>query len=244
MKRFYGWKKQKTDTRDFSLALDAVTHLPPSADLRAHCPPVYDQGELGSCTANAIAGAFEFDLLRQGLPNFVPSRLFIYYGERVIEGTVHEDSGAEIRDGMKVINQHGVCTEVEWPYDTAKFAHRPSAKCFTDALANRSVLYRAVRFSGIRAALAAGLPVVGGFTVFESFESEAVAETGIVPMPTEGEQEVGGHAIMIVGYDDASQRFIVRNSWGASWGQAGYFTIPYAAFEKYGNDWWTLNTVK
>src|SRR3982075_4685844 len=124
----FGWIPDQPDRRDdlFAPARDFLAALPPSIDLRAKCPAVYDQGALGSCTANAIGGAIEFDRLKQKLPDFVPSRLFIYYNERVIEGTVNSDSGAQIRDGIKTVASQGVCPEPEWPYRIAEFAKRPS----------------------------------------------------------------------------------------------------------------------
>ncbi len=93
------------------------------------CPPVYNQGQLGSCTANAIAGAIQFDRMKQKLaPDFTPSRLFIYYNERVIEHSVASDSGAQIRDGIKSVARQGDCPETEWPYVIAKFKTKPSAE--------------------------------------------------------------------------------------------------------------------
>ena len=137
------------------------------------CPPVYDQGQLGSCTANAIAAAFEFDQRKQKLDDFMPSRLFIYYNEREIEGTVGADSGAMIRDGIKVVAKLGVCTEDTWPYDIAKF---------TEAAADEG-LHRGGEAPGdsstaasppphqMQGCLAQGFPFVFGFTVYESFEA-------------------------------------------------------------------------
>jgi C1A family cysteine protease len=127
----YGWIPDLPDHRDHLYAAPPprLTALPPSTDLRPQCPPVYDQGQLGSCTANAIAGAIEFDQMKQGQTPFVPSRLFIYYNERDIEGTVGSDSGAQIRDGIKSVAQQGVCPEPEWPYDITKFTEKPPDTC-------------------------------------------------------------------------------------------------------------------
>src|ERR1700748_3416710 len=128
----YGWIPDIPEARDRFLQLPRkVSALPPSVDLRAQCPPVYDQGQLGSCTANAIAGAFQFELLKQSLPSFNPSRLFIYYNERVLEGHVKTDSGAQIRDGIKSVATQGVCDEALWPYVTSKFATKPSKALYT-----------------------------------------------------------------------------------------------------------------
>jgi C1A family cysteine protease len=208
---------------------------------------VYDQGQLGSCTANAIGGAIEFDRLLQKLPDFVPSRLFIYYNERVIEGTVNSDSGAQIRDGIKTVASQGVCPEPEWPYDIAKFSQKPSAKAYSDAVTDRAISYQSLvqDLNQMKGCLASGYPFVFGFTVYESFETAAVARTGHAPMPGSGERVIGGHAVMAVGYDDASQSFLVRNSWGTGWGLAGYFTLPYSYLIQPGlaSDLWTIRIV-
>jgi C1A family cysteine protease len=191
-------------------------------------PPVYDQGQLGSCTGNAIAGAMEYERDRQGLSEFAPSRLFIYYNERALEGTVSSDSGAVIRDGIKVVNTDGVCPETLWPYDVGMFAVKPPKRCFVAAQADRAVQYLAVQTLGdLKDAISSNLAVVFGFTVYESFESQAVAQTGVMPMPKRGETTVGGHAVVAVGYSDPKSNVIVRNSWGASWGDHGYFYMPY-----------------
>ena len=245
----YGWVRDLPDARDhiYSAPHAALTRPPAKVDLTPGMPAVYDQGALGSCTANALAGAFEFDLGKQRLADFVPSRLFIYYNERVIESTVGSDSGAQLRDGVKSLAKQGVCTESEWPYDIPKFADKPAATLYQKALANRIVSYQRVTqtVAQLRGCLAAGYPFVVGFTVYQSFESQQVAETGVVPMPVAGEEILGGHAVAVVGYDEASQRFRARNSWGAGWGQAGYFTIPYAYLADSGlaADCWTLRTV-
>lgn len=246
----FGWIPDLPDIRDHMYAAPqkVMTDLPPSVDLRQQCPPVYDQGELGSCTGNCIAGAIQFDREKQSLtPDFVPSRLFIYYNERVIEHTVSQDVGAMIRDGIKSIAKIGVCSEDEWPYETQKFAKRPPSKAFKDALAHKAVSYTRLinTLPQLKGCLASGYPFVFGFSVYESFEGQEVAKTGVVPMPQSSEKQLGGHAVMCVGYDDPSQRFIVRNSWGPDWGLAGYFTIPYAYLTEnnLADDFWTIRLI-
>jgi C1A family cysteine protease len=259
----YGWIPDLPDNRDhlFALRPETVAALPAAVDMRQQCPAqVYDQGRIGSCTANAIAGAFEFDLLKQQLTDFMPSRLFIYYNERLMEGTVGSDSGAMIRDGVKSVSKVGVCPETEWPYDDthpstpdggwpagARAGQKPTDRCYTDALGNRVMSYQRVVRSlpQLRGCLAEGFPFIFGFTVYESFESDAVASTGVAPMPGPGERVLGGHAVLAVGYDDADQRFLVRNSWGTKWGNGGYFTMPYAYLTErnLSSDFWTLRTV-
>jgi C1A family cysteine protease len=248
--KHYGWMPDLPDARDhmYAAPVAMMGALPPHVDLRPHCPPPYDQGQLGSCTGNAIAGAVQFEREKQHLtPEFVPSRLFIYYSERVIEGTVGTDSGAQIRDGIKVVANQGVPPETDWPYDITRFADKPPPAAFNDALHDRAVSYSrlAQSLSQMKGCLASGYPFVFGFTVYDSFESPAVAKTGVVPMPAAGESVLGGHAVMAVGYDDTQQRFIVRNSWGASWGMQGYFTIPYAYLTErnLSSDFWTIRLV-
>jgi C1A family cysteine protease len=246
----YGWVPDFPDQRDhmFAAPPPVLASLPPSVDLRPQCPPVYDQGELGSCTGNAIAGAIQFDRRKQQLdPDWVPSRLFIYYNEREIEGTVDSDSGAMIRDGIKSVNKLGVCPEDMWPYDITKFADKPPAECYDRALECRVVSYSRLfpNLLQLKGCLASGYPFVFGFTVYDSFESPEVAQTGVLQMPSPGENMLGGHAVVAVGYDDADQRFIIRNSWGDAWGQQGYFTMPYQYLidRSLSSDRWTLRLI-
>jgi C1A family cysteine protease len=248
--KHYGWTPDLPDQRDYLYAapVERLAALPPSVDLTSSCPAVYDQGQLGSCTANAIAGAFEFDQMKQGLQVFVPSRLFIYYNERVIEGTVNSDSGAQIRDGMSSVANQGVCSEDMWPYDITQFEVQPPDACYQAALQFTATVYQSITqdIDQMKGCLASGYPFVFGFTVYESFESDQVAQTGQVPMPGPDEQVVGGHAVLAVGYDDANQWFIVRNSWGDSWGMQGYFTMPYAYLldPNLASDFWMVQTVE
>ena len=226
--RGYGWRPQLPDVRDRLYAARLKATPPAEFDLRPHMPAVYDQGQLGSCTGNALAGAMEYESDRQGLTDFVPSRLFIYYNERAVEGTISSDSGAQIRDGIKVVNADGVCPETLWPYNIGMFTVTPPRRCYVAALKERLVQYEAIQTLGdLKDAISSSLAVVFGFTVYESFESAAVAQTGVMPMPKHGDRVVGGHAVVAVGYSDAKSQVIVRNSWGASWGDAGYFYMPY-----------------
>ena len=246
----YGWLPDLPDHRDhyYAAPVEKAAVLPASTDLRAECPPVYDQGQLGSCTANAIAGAIEFDRLKQKVADFTPSRLFIYYSERVIEHTVDSDSGAQIRDGIKSVAKQGDCPETEWPYVITKFKTKPPTRCYADALQYRVVSYQRLVpvLSQLKGCLASGYPFVFGFTVYESFESPGVARTGHASLPGPAERAIGGHAVVGVGYQDVHQWFIVRNSWGKGWGMKGYFTLPYAYLtdENLASDFWTIRVVQ
>lgn len=244
MTRPYTWKPDLPDGRDHIYTAPRrwfglrAAPLPKKVDLRAKCPPVFDQGQIGSCTANALSGAMGF--LHPGL---VGSRLFIYWNERNLEGTVDQDAGAQIRDGVKTLAKIGVCPEREWPYKVTKFKTKPPASCYADAAQHTIAAYQ--RVTGLDAmlhCLAEGFPFVFGFTVYDGFEGEEVAKTGILDMPARGEKNLGGHAVLAVGYDRASERFLVRNSWGKDWGIGGYFTMPfeYAASTRLADDFWTV----
>jgi C1A family cysteine protease len=246
----YGWVPDLPDARDFMYAAPLVRFpkgLPASIDLRSECPPVYDQGQLGSCTANGIAGAIEFDQSKQGTKSFLPSRLFIYYNERVMEGTVTTDSGAQVRDGIKSVATLGAPPETDWPYNIQEFAQKPPPDAYSDAKQDIVSSYARVaqNLSQMQGCLAEGYPFVFGFTVYESFESDTVAQTGIVPMLASGEATVGGHCVVAVGYDDTKRVFIIRNSWGAGWGMKGYCTMPYEYLltASLASDFWTLRSV-
>jgi C1A family cysteine protease len=262
IQRKLGWRKQVPDPRDFKMKhLAAVkplaVTLPPAVNLRRWCSYVEDQGELGSCTANAWAGILEFNQNKYAMTKpFVDlSRLFIYYNERVLDGTVNEDSGAQLRDGAKVIAQYGVCPEKEWPYDIAQFTVKPPAKAYADGLPYHIHSYYnldgktpAQTLQNLKTCIASGQPFVFGFTVYDSFMSDQMANTGIMPMPdTKTEQIQGGHAVMAIGYDDTVKRFLVRNSWGKKWGlpnpnYRGYFTMPYDFISdpNMASDFWTV----
>lgn len=256
----FGWKPQKPDFRDhkFSVHLPAAA-MPSFVDLRPNFPACYNQQDLGSCTANSIAGVVEYDLIRQKIlltpGSYMPSRLFIYYNERVMEGSVTQDAGAEIRDGIKSINSLGVCSEIDWPYVTSKFAVKPPAKAFTDALKAKSLKYAAVNQdqADMQSCLASGYPFSFGFTVYDSFMSDQVAANGIVPMPGPDESVQGGHAVVAVGYNAGKttvngvppQCWIGRNSWGPFWGKKGYFFMPFAYLinPNLASDYWQISVM-
>ena len=251
-KRQYRWHRQKKDVRDCVYKASPTTTIWKKHDLRPCCPrTIQDQGQLGSCTANAIAAAVQFDQLRQDIhPYFFASRLFIYWNERNMEGTTGQDAGANIRDGIKSINQLGVCSEELWPYSDANpgpFTTKPSVEAYTAALKSKSLAYQAVpqNLLAMKTVLCEMHPIVIGITVYESFESQEVANTGVVPMPARGERILGGHAVLVVGYDDDTQRFICRNSWGKDWGMGGYFTIPYAYLTNpaMASDFWVITVM-
>lgn len=250
MQRKFGWKRDLPDHRDhlFAAPPQLLTKLPPLIDLRPLCPPVYDQLSLGSCTANAIAGAMEFDQMQQVKEHFTPSRLFIYYNERAIEDTVNSDAGASIRDGIKSVSKQGACKETTWTYNITKFKKKPSAAAYKEALKYKAVTYQRVTqsMSQMKGCLAAGHPFVFGFTIYDSFVMDATAKNADMPMPGAREGAQGGHAVLCVGYDDKTQRFTILNSWGESFGKKGCFTLPYAYLTSHdlSADFWVIQQVQ
>lgn len=240
--------------QNYNCKVSSVSKLDYKKDVYCLTVPGYENFALEAgvfvhnCTANAIAGAIEYERIRQKLTDFVPSRLFIYYNERLLEGSVASDSGAMLRDGIKVVNKYGACPETEWPYIESQFAVKPSVKCYADALKDLVISYSSVpqNLTQMKSVLASNYPITVGITVYDSFESDAVAKTGMVPMPTQTEECLGGHAVLIVGYDDTKQMFIIRNSWGPDWGLKGYFYIPYAYIlsSQLACDFWTIKQIK
>jgi C1A family cysteine protease len=254
----FGWVKDTPDPRDILFTASPVVAakpLPKSVDLRPGCPPVYDQGQVGSCTANSIAGAFEFTQKKQMLADFMPSRLFIYYNERAMEGTTGEDSGAQIRDGIKSVVKQGVPPESDWPYSETMsvVTQKPNAGAYSDALQHKVISYHRIAsripatfLNLMKSCLADGYPFAFGFVVYSAFEGPDIAKTGILKLPNKKKEEiVGGHAVLAVGYDDKKKAVLVRNSWGANWGLKGYFWMPYPYISdsKLASDFWTIRGV-
>lgn len=249
--RGYGWKPSLPDIRDYRLHFGDVA-VAPEVDLRTsgYLPEVWDQGQIGSCTAHGAGAAYSFDLAKQGTAkNFSPSRLFIYYATRTIEGTEDQDSGATITDAIKSLNQYGAPVESDWIYDISKFTVKPPQKAYDDGKLREAVKYARVgqTVNELQACLTAGTPVVIGFTVYDSFESQEVASTGDVPLPSTAEKILGGHCVLVVGYTvrNGVPVWICRNSWGKDWGDQGYFYFPqaYLTNPNLADDFWTVQTV-
>ena len=245
----YGWTPDAPDDRDicYKAPRKVLRDLPPSVDLRPQCPPVYRQGTLNSCTAHAIAAAIEFEQIKQSRERFLPSRLFIYYNERALEHSIASDDGAGIRSGIKTVAKRGVCPEKLWPYRIRQFREKPLPHCYRHATKHRGVTYHRVprKLPTLKACLASGYPFVFGFWVYQSLHSPEVSRTGRAGMPDKHDKKRGGHAVLAVGYDDAEQHFILRNSWGKKWGMEGYFTFPYEYLmnRHLSQDFWTIRLV-
>jgi C1A family cysteine protease len=262
MKRRYNWirgPKNMDPMKKYSLVRAAApaVALPPVADLTPFCPPVFDQGDIGSCTGNGLAGHYDYLELLEQRQNIAASaaieefsgqydsvsRLFIYWNERVIEGTTDQDAGAQISDGINALKQWGVCKELTWPYGDNYTFQTPTTAAFSEA-ANHKIKndFELESPTDMKACLASGYPFVFGFDVYPFFESDEMASTGVLQMPSLYDQSVGGHCVMAVGYDDKAQMWKIRNSWGTGWGLngTGYFLMPYAYLAQYGSDFWTI----
>jgi C1A family cysteine protease len=232
-----GYLPDTFDRRDyrFSSALPPQA-IPAASSLPRGAQPVLDQGQLGSCVWNAMAGAVLFHQ-----PDFMLSRLYGYYRTRVIEHSTKEDAGCQIRDAVKVLVKDGAPPESDWPYDISKFARRPPAKAYRDAKKEVVLKYERIATPhDARACIASGNPYLVGFLLYESFESEEVARTGHVPLPSPGERIIGGHCVLGWGYDPQNDTFL--NSWAEDWGDKGFFHMPrgYLDDPKLASDMWAI----
>lgn len=244
-KRFYGWKPDRRGPSDeLFRPMMGIVDLPTLVDLRPNCPPIMNQSALGSCTAHGITGALRFNRIKQGLGDQPLSRLQLYYDERKKEGTIDEDAGAEIRDGIACVKKNGVAAEAVWPYDISKFKVAPPAECYDHKGETRAIIGQRVQVSPyhIKAALASGFPIVIGITVYAGFEGSVATRTGVIPMPEAGEEVVGGHCMYAVGYGQRPGYITVANSWGTEWGDSGFAYIPeaYLGSPELGGDYWII----
>ena len=235
-----GFKPDSLDDRDIVRVYGAEqipsTDHHPVVDLRKYIHQIYDQGKLGSCTANAVCAAYKLELSRQAevsKRNFYyvdRSRLFVYYNSRVYENNIYSDEGASLRNTLKAINNLGVCQESIWPYDPQKFARKPSQESYNGAQGNTICKYAKLRqnIDQIRACLKSGFPIAFGIWVYKSFKSRT--EKGAIPVPTQDEIDSTtpfGHGVLAVGYDDNTELITVLNSWGEKWCDRGFFYMPY-----------------
>lgn len=247
--QYFGWNPDTPDHRDLMFSLPhKMEDLPSKVDLRTDELPTFDQGSLGSCTANAVSNAFAFSVNKQKEEKlYVPSRLFIYYNTRILEGNEDRDTGATLRNTVKAMNKVGTCGEDIWPYEIPKFTNKPTDDCYKIAKGNKAIKYERLTRSlnDFKSCLASGFPFVCGFAVYESFQSKEMAKTGKMKMPDKSEKFYGGHAIIVMGYDDETQCFIVRNSWGKRWGDKGHFYMPYEYLldRNLSDDFWVIQKV-
>jgi len=231
IKRKYLWKAGNPDFRDLQFKGSSWVKrtlvrwgVLGHTDLTSKLPPVFDQGQLGSCTANAITAA----VVAESQDKTLLSRLFLYWNERLAMGQQYArvDSGAIIRDGLKSVVKDGSIPEDTWPYDIETFANPPDPTMYDLAKKDLVTKYYYVPQDSmsIKCALLEGYPIVFGISVYESFEQ---VTDGNIPMPKPDEKLLGGHAILLVGFDNHTQKFKFRNSWGNGWGQGGYGFLPF-----------------
>ena len=206
--------------------------LPNKVDLRGLMTPVENQGQTSSCVANAVAGAWEYWVKRATRRDTDVSRLFVYYNARWRNGTQDKDSGSVIQLAMESLSKFGACAEKSWPFDKRLILKKPGGEAYKDAATNRvhDMARVPLELVAWKQALAEGKPIVFGCALFGSFD-ECCKLGGVVPMPSPedlGRSAHGAHAMCAVGYNEAEKVFIVRNSWGAEWGDRGYCYMPYA----------------
>jgi C1A family cysteine protease len=232
-----GWRPDIPDIRDYlySGPMADVSNLPAEVDLRDHyMPPIWDQGQLGSCTAFASCRAYEYAAARQGLPKMATSKLAQYYWSRQLMGRqyVSQDSGSTTTYALKALATFGAAPEADDPYDIANFKKAPPAKAVADARAHLVAKYEAVPHSeaAIKSALNAGRLVVFGMACYDSLEYDETTKTGVIPMPKRGEGVIGGHELVFAGWR-RDGLLIVANSWSEQAGDHGYYYMqPRMAF--------------
>ena len=251
IKRNYGWINSLPDHRDaafrYRASKDTLNNLPPLVDLRPLDIPICDQQATSACTGMGWAGIVGFECKKQGI-DLIPSPLFIYWNERDIENSTNTDGGASPRDGAKAISSIGVCPESEWVFNEDNVLVKPPDNCFKDALLHLAIQYNSIKqdINQLKSCLAEGYPFAVGITVYDGLESDESAKTGIVNLPTAKENNLGGHFVVCVGYDDSKQVWIMRNSWGTGWGISGYFTLPYSYLTNpdLADDFWKVTLMK
>jgi C1A family cysteine protease len=258
MKMKFGWKPSLPKRSiKFASLKDKLTSLPTSVDLSSLCSPVEDQGELGSCVAHGVGAHLEFNELRD-LKNkiksveefgssFIPlSRLFTYANARIIDGTpLTQDDGTTVTSAIKAIQTKGMCPETDWPYNPKMATIKPSSHCYSEAASHKITLdYQLdnTNLNELKECLASGFPFIFGISCYDSMMTDSVYQSGNIPFPATSEQLQGGHCMLCVGYDDESELFKIRNSWGTGFGQGGYGTIPYKYLTDadLAGDFWTL----
>lgn len=246
----YGCIPDIPDQRDIVSSIPNGIKYFSTVDLRKHnfFPPVGNQGEIGSAVAHTLIAAYVYSLRKDKININIKelSAQFIYYNQRVISGTVDYDSGSSIRDGLKVLERIGVCDEINYPYNIMSYREKPTDEAYRNAFTSRQIVqYRRIKPSleDIMRCLSVNIPVIMGFTAYESFQHQDVGRTGVMPVPKLGEKIAGYHVCLLVGYDIPREFFLCRNSAGSTWGQGGYFWAPFQFMtERNFKDLWIIST--
>jgi C1A family cysteine protease len=213
-------------------------------DLREWASPVEEQRQLGSCTAQAVVGAYEL-LLNMHYPDHAVdlSRLFLYYNARMISGDIEEDIGAYVSTAIEAVKTYGLCKEELWPYDADRFKVKPNWRCYHDARKRTvSNVQEITSHDQIIHMLDQKHPVVVGVAVYSGFDRVENNAT-ILSMPQRSEEPIGSHAMCIVGYDNEQELFLLRNSFGDDWAEGGYFWVPYAYSDENFSDMWVFDVL-
>lgn len=236
-------RKDRIDYRDMIYSFKKDIPLKQYVDLRPYASAVEDQLHLGSCVGQAVVGAYELMTRKLYIDQFTDlSRLFVYYNARALDNSIEEDVGSYTRDGIKALHKWGVCEEIIWPYLINKFADAPSIAAYEDAL-KRVVknYYRLIRTDDILQALNSEYPVVTSMNVYNTFYDLSLPREILLKMPTTSDDIIGGHAVVLVGYNLDNKTFMARNSFGESWGEDGYFYVPFEYVEKDFMDSWIFD---
>ena len=224
--------KAAADAKQFDHASAGIAELPPKVDLRSFMTSIEDQQQTNSCSANATAGAYEYLMKRHlGESSYDVSRMFMYFNGRAVEGEDIADEGAALSDVINGLQQNGACSENTWPFDAERVNEEPTSDAYDEAqqFLVEDVQQIPTSLEAWKTALAMGNPIIFGLKLFGSFDKQR--KPGLVPAPTKSEaarESHGGHAMLCVGYSDPDKVFIVRNSWGETWGDKGYCYIPYS----------------
>ena len=241
-RRHYGHLRDSPDARDIKrrYGTGEIPHIDkhPVADLRGYLYHVYDQGDLNSCTANVVCAAYGVVLQKKAAMmnhvfyDFDPARLFVYYNSRGHHPDMTVDTGATLRNSLKVMRSFGVCRESFWPYQELQFSKKPLSASYQDAMGNNITEYESLvqDIDQFRACLHEGFPFAFGFEIYED-SFDRITRNGLMPIPSDAEiastTDLETHAALAVGYDDNTRHITVLNSWGDSFGDKGYFYMPY-----------------
>lgn len=257
--QYYDELKQQKTHKSIKIELSEKTAVkyPAVLDISSMLSNIYDQGQLGSCTAQATCAGIEYNMVDQkwgGVNKFTPSRLFQYYNSRSLMGTVNEDSGASIADAIKASYEYGFAPESLWNYsDNDKLFKVKPTKIVYDKAKEYRITHSKIplNLDAFKYVINNHDGIVMGMSLFNSFMTSSAAKTGIIPMPKTDEDSVGGHAMLIVGYDDTQKMFKIRNSWGPNWGIKGHCLVPYEyvfgneqkGLEAYLDEAWRINSI-